>query len=650
MIELRTLNGENIDVNSTAITIELNNSLFNDGAVFKGSFSYPISLALSPNNIRLFKFANHLEVASKIVNIPVYVRVGCSVYKKALLQLSVGESTFEGTLKMDIGSISDSIRITKLTEVPFKSHFLRGGDVLKKNMLDAAKNKNWQVIPYTFLPVFNPNFCGESTDKKTPDNNSSINVYGVNGFDLPVWGVGGLNGTQIVPYFYLSYVLAELTKWLGFSLKGDFQTHPDVERIVIYNLNSTFMGEMIIAANDHLPPISIGDFFKSLCAFFCCRIKVDASKKEIDISWKKSIFIKPTYHNWHDKLIAITHHQLFDSEGYTLSCPIDGGDDQQPVDKIRIGSGKKKIETNAGTLQFVEKKLENGNWKIPVDNRAGNISDPMFSRLSNYRIIEKRASFPLRFLFTEGIVNGYPKCTSDGAFFSLKMSGDSGLFEYAHKQWFQKTFESKILKARFLLTENDLNRLDDEDIIHLKSESGVTVACLIKKLTCTSYQDQNRFIAEAEMVVLDSAILNHDQKNEIKEQRVSAEVNPDTGVFIRLDINNAVIDNRARELKNITHVFLKVYADRSCTIPLTPTNLIVYITQTQISDELRAPLATPSAPVQQRFVVNQASVSIHADSIMYGAPSYGRPPSKPRNLSPKYEFKINKSLEYTIVP
>jgi hypothetical protein len=200
------------------------------------------------------------------------------------------------------------------------------------------------------------------------------------------------------------------------------------------------------------------------------------------------------------------------------------------------------------------------------------------------------------------------------------------------------------------LTENDLNRLDDEDIIHLKSESGVTVACLIKKLTCTSYQDQNRFIAEAEMVVLDSAILNHDQKNEIKEQRVSAEVNPDTGVFIRLDINNAVIDNRARELKNITHVFLKVYADRSCTIPLTPTNLIVYITQTQISDELRAPLATPSAPVQQRFVVNQASVSIHADSIMYGAPSYGRPPSKPRNLSPKYEFKINKSLEYTIVP
>ena len=236
------------------------------------------------------------------------------------------------------------------------------------------------------------------------------------------------------------------------------------------------------------------------------------------------------------------------------------------------------------------------------------------------------------------------------------MSGDSGLFEYAHKQWFQKTFESKILKARFLLTENDLNRLNDEDIIHLKSKSGVTVACLIKKLTCTSYQDQNRLIAEAEMVVLDSAILNHDQKNEIKEQRVSAEVNPDTSVFIRLDINNAVIDNRARDLKNITHVFLKVYSDRNCTIPLVPTNLIVYITKTQISEIGGAPLTTPLAPVQHRFVVNEASVIVHADSILYSAPRYydpkNPPPPRPNgiNLSPKYEFKINTSLEYTIVP
>ena len=51
MIELQTLNGEEIELKNNEFTIELNNSLFNDGAQLKGSFSYPISLALSRRNI-----------------------------------------------------------------------------------------------------------------------------------------------------------------------------------------------------------------------------------------------------------------------------------------------------------------------------------------------------------------------------------------------------------------------------------------------------------------------------------------------------------------------------------------------------------------------------------------------------------------------
>jgi hypothetical protein len=73
MIELRTLSGEEIELKSNEITIELNNSLFNDGSQLKGSFSYPISLALSPQNIRLFGFANQLEVSPKIINIPILI-------------------------------------------------------------------------------------------------------------------------------------------------------------------------------------------------------------------------------------------------------------------------------------------------------------------------------------------------------------------------------------------------------------------------------------------------------------------------------------------------------------------------------------------------------------------------------------------------
>ena len=62
MIELYTIEGEHIELISSEVTIELNNSLFNDGVNFKGSLSYPIDIAGSPKNRRLFGFSDFLEV------------------------------------------------------------------------------------------------------------------------------------------------------------------------------------------------------------------------------------------------------------------------------------------------------------------------------------------------------------------------------------------------------------------------------------------------------------------------------------------------------------------------------------------------------------------------------------------------------------
>lgn len=159
MIELYNLDGEQFELASDEVTIELNNSLFNDGLSFKGSLSYPINLAFTAKNKRLLGFCDQLEVFFKTANMPVQVRFGSKAFKKCKLHIGVSEHCFVGSLKLDIGSISDRIREVRLTEIPFKSFSL--GTIpteISSNMLTAAANTNWRNIPYTFIPTKNDDF------------------------------------------------------------------------------------------------------------------------------------------------------------------------------------------------------------------------------------------------------------------------------------------------------------------------------------------------------------------------------------------------------------------------------------------------------------------------------------------------------------
>jgi hypothetical protein len=618
MIELRTLNGENIDVNSTAITIELNNSLFNDGAVFKGSFSYPISLALSPNNIRLFKFANHLEACTKITNMPVQVCIGAGIFKTAQLKIAVTDTSFEGSLQMDIGRVSEKIRTVKLTEVPFKQILLGATPVkMSENMMAAAGNTDWKVVPYTFLPTRNPDFCRKSDQKHIDENNHTIvNAVRFDGGRV-FFSVADRKSDedgQIVPYFYLTYVLDGLAKWLGLTLKGDFATHPDVEKIVIYNLNSCFISLPWIAAHDHLPPISIAEFFKILIAFFCCQIQVDDKEGTLDISWKKRVFEQFAYRDWSTKLIKIFNQLLIESEGCTIYTQ---RTESSLKDEVVIGGGRKKTEIKANTLPFIEEKIPNFSqafYKIPVDKAAGNVSDPIFKHIENYRPVWKRGSFPLRFLFTEGLQairhqgpkkHHAPRASSTGNDFNLTFSGEKGLFEYAHRQWFQKTNASKVIKAQFLLAQSDINHLKDDDIIGIKSENGVLMHCLFNKITFSVNKDQPFFIAEAEMTVLDTA-----QRKNNEPQSITPAINQkaESGIFIKL-----VSDNKPRVVAMNGHygyrdqetITLYAFKDRLGTIPHACEQLVVYVSQNIETDTitLKYPPLPPLKPGQNRLAV-----------------------------------------------
>lgn len=607
MIELYTIQGENIELESSEVTIELNNSLFNDGSTFRGSNSFPIRIAFTDANRKRLGFADQLEVKVKKVDIPVYAKAGTKTFRRCLLNLSVSDKRFEGFLKLDIGTINDRIKTTKLPEVPFEAYFLGNTKAeIEAAMMAAAAGTSWRDIPYTFFPVRNPAFCG---DVATPEGSSGprvVNYSLINSvnftsgacafdvepaFNLDWNGNHWLKRFHVVPFFYLPYILQKIAHWLGHELKGDFIMHPDVARTVVYNVNATLINGttspiaaveesqgIYFAGFEHLPDMTVSDFFKALSGFFCCRIKLNSRASVLDISWKKSVFTKPVYKDWSEKLVRITDHRFVESEGYRITAEVEKLDNKgavQAKDEVLVGYGKEANDLKAGTLPLLEEQMPGAaeNWQIPHDNRAGNIMDVSFIDLANYRTFDSKGSFPLRFLFTAGMgtfpgnSKAYPIGTTTGVDFDLTISGDHGLFSFGHKPWMDKIHGTKIIRAIFRLNENDLNGLEDEDIIIIPSENGSKVQCLLQKLTFTASGQKDTVTAEAEMIVLDSANIKS--------------VTNEHGVFARLEVTNVHRVNGIGTYQDIGDVRIKLFADKFCTIPYVAENLPVFFKATK---------------------------------------------------------------------
>lgn len=666
MIQLRTLNGEDIELKSNEITLELNNSLFNDGSQLKGSFSYPISLAMSPNNIRLFGFANQLEVYPNTTNYHVYVRIGSKAFRRAVLNVSMNENAFEGTLKIGIGSISERGKTVKLTEIPFPKYSLGNTQMgIQNNMMLAARNTNWQIIPYTFLPTRNADFCGLLKKDAPPGTlipptlvNEMTFTGGQGTFNVSI--APNTNQGQIVPYFYLVYVLKQVAEFFDFTLTGDFITHPDIQRVLIYNVNGTLLfhsphAKIEFSAQNHLPSIAITEFFKAVCGFFCCKIKVDEKRQVLDFSWKKTAFEKRSYNDWSEKLVSVINQRFVDPSGYTISAQLNNTEKR---DEVFVGGRGERVETKAGTLQFIKETLPNSSnvWRIPKNDLAGNVTDELFTGFQNYREAgSKFNEFPLRFLYTNGVVTensiSYPQGTSEGNKFNLQISGQKGLFNYAHKSWLERTYASKTIKARLLLSENDLNQLDDEDIIQIRSQNGATVECLIKKLTFSNTNQRDFFIAEAEMVALGAFDMTV----------VGATENVVVGaieIFTRLSIiNRTSAIPEVDKTDFYGDIRIQLFEDAKCTIPHVGNFVKVRIAITRTHLSRFIPRRGPSRDTNSTDTTVFRDIEFKGESehidehVLIGNTSiYGRDFNAPRTEEYWNDaYQIEKSPGYTVV-
>ena len=618
MFELKTLAGDVIALDKTEATIELNNSLFNDGSKLTGSFSYPIAVAFTRTNKLLLGHAQAIETGVKSKDIQVYAKIGGKNFRKCTLKVAVSEKSFDCNLEIDLGSINSYIAATKLTELEFATFTLgKTRDEISASMTAAALNTNWKNIPYTFFPVRNYQFTGEAFARPAaepyfsgdPDNpvgvpgpyaekstlmNSTSVVNGQVKFNVQMPG-DDRGRYHTVPFFYLGYVLQTIADQLGFALKGDFMQHVDASKIVLYNVNGTFISRatddrytsserqgLFFKADDHLPAITISEFFKILSAEFCVRITPDIAAGELNVSWKKSVFQEPVYQRWEKKLLRIKKQDFEISDGYTLSAEIDqlDSDAGQLVEEVVVGAGKEKIPIKAGALRMIEEVMPGSNdlWEIPTDNRPGNIVDPMFSELENYKALDNFADFPVRFMIYQGMVAygsnplPYPKGSVTGAEFSLKLSS---LHDFAIKPWFDRTYACKTATGTFLLNPQDICNINDGDIILFKGNNGTTIQALFQKITFTTTKEFH-VLAEVDLIVLDSAYIKKLDFGGIFLKM--SESNPVTATYNSgTDPNQGQGSYLLRADSLDVDLTVSVFSDRNCTIPLNDSNIVVYV-------------------------------------------------------------------------
>ncbi len=482
MIELRTLEGERIDLSSSAITIELSNAFFAANTIPRSGFSYPIQLANTSKNRKFFRFFDLLETSPTHPQIPVFMRINGRFYAEATLHLGLTSGSFSGHLLLKTAAINDKLD-NKLTDIPFQVFNIGGeGDLASKFY---SSGNDWRKNPYVFPPVKNNDFFS-SVDGDRILNYSMALAFLSNSPEK--WA-------PLVPCFYLCYVLENIAGHLNLNLSGDFAQHADVQKIVIPNpVGIGLPYGITISAKNHLPPLSLKEFFRELSFFF--GVVVSIAEGNLNISFKKAVFEHLEYIDWTGKKKTIISQEFASPrDGYLLSADAVTPNEK---DEVIVGNGKLKMNTKIASLPFCS--IPRYFNSIPEDKCKGVLLPAGFKAVEKTKDLYLKPgevpTFPLRLLFCN---NG---TSNAGQFFNLKMSGRNGLYEFAHRGWMEKTHAARVIKMRVLLNGADLQQLNESKIIRLKSISGAVGECMWRRLTFSASEGQNILPAEVELIVL----------------------------------------------------------------------------------------------------------------------------------------------------
>lgn len=377
---------------SPGTVLEMQNLLdLFDEDLTAGEFSLPVEIPWTDNNRRKMSFAERIENFQQSKNyweidvldngFPELIRAKLTILDKEGV-LSFKNGKFNASVSGNKGLFGSIIKNKKLRDLQLGG-VIKWEDISSREFATKVMKGEYPEFSHiAFAPVAIENFF--DTTKSYNDEfiaKDTVNwIVPADNDDINDWKFARVSPTgpeavdegnaqyldyRTIPFLNFKYVLVQAFQELGYTVSGEIVNSNDFNDLYIFNNQAIdfFSTSVYLDYNrkinpaDHVPDLTLVDFFKKVFSFFNIFPVIGATS--VELKYRRKTFTDR-------KIIDITKYcnpnfkstfqQVTDDSGYTMSYSWDGNDSYKD-DRIKDRKQKKLVATvvtapNLGTLDI----------------------------------------------------------------------------------------------------------------------------------------------------------------------------------------------------------------------------------------------------------------------------------------------------------
>ncbi len=219
------INNLQIPLTETSVRFEYVNSLFNDSFI-QGDYTFPFNVAETEIVLKALKFTSALDAVGKSYEFESILLFKNQMFLKGNMYIN-GYTNKVFSVNMAFG-----IKGNNFIDKPLPSYDF-GGIITPPSLIDyaneTATSTDWTIYPLCFPPHYNDEFYGTTNS----DWQGVVNKMDVVSKEYYANSTG--SQYNLVPFFYVMFLLNHIAEIEGYSLNGDFAEDIEASKIILYN-------------------------------------------------------------------------------------------------------------------------------------------------------------------------------------------------------------------------------------------------------------------------------------------------------------------------------------------------------------------------------------------------------------------------------
>ena len=278
-----------------------------------------------------------------------------------------------------------------------------------------------------------------------------------------------------VPQFFLRWVLQQYGAMTGWTFQGDFMNHPDLQRLLLFNLYS-LDGATSITYQNHLPELTMPQLLVGLRQLFNLFVEFDVQRKRCTLSFSEDVLASGLVMDWTRK-VATEFLKVPDLQSrLELSYDIDSNDAlMKPIPAIHDKYTTPETSSNeGGSLTPIRSRLST----LTTNSVSGRAMTSQPGRSLNNRD-STNAPIP-KLLFWNGLVSSEPRATNAQGDYKLTWHGSNNLRETCYQRFENFKASTFLLKKNVFLSPLDLAHFSFKQRVYIQGVHFLVGALKVK--------------------------------------------------------------------------------------------------------------------------------------------------------------------------